>query len=124
MEIKPIKTEGDYKLALSRIEELWGSAEGTAQADDLEVLVTLTEAYEREHYPIAAPDPIEAIKFRLEQEGKDYRELVGVIGQRTSVYEVMRGDRSLSLNLIRQLHLRLLITDVVLIHTLAQSSLN
>src|SRR6266404_5991862 len=115
MEIKPIKTEGDYKLALSRIEELWGSAEGTAQADDLEVLVTLTEAYEREHYPIAAPDPIEAIKFRLEQEGKDYRALVGVIGQRTRVYEVMRGDRPLSLNMIRKLHQKLEIPADVLI---------
>ncbi len=121
MEIKPIKTEGDYKLALSRIEELWGSAEGTAQADDLEVLVTLTEAYEREHYPIAAPDPIEAIKFRLEQEGKDYRALVGVIGQRTRVYEVMRGDRPLSLNMIRQLHRRLRIPAEVLIRTSAKT---
>src|SRR5437899_10825160 len=117
MEIKPIKTEGDYKRALARIEELWGSAEGTAQADDLEVLVTLTEAYEREHYPIAAPDPIEAIKFRLEQEGKDYRALVGVIGQRTRVYEVMRGDRPLSLNMIRELHRRLAIPAEVLIQS-------
>src|SRR5204863_9978527 len=117
MEIKPIKTEGDYKLALSRIEELWGSAEGTAQADDLEVLVTLTEAYEREHYPIAAPDPIEAIKFRLEQEGKDYRALVGVIGQRTRVYEVMRGDRPLSLNMIRNLHRKLEIPADILIQS-------
>src|SRR5438477_9677745 len=115
MEIKPIKTEGDYELALSRIEELWGSAEGTAQADDLEVLVTLTEAYEREHYPIAAPDPIEAIKFRLEQEGKDYRALVGVIGQRTRVYEVMRRPRPLSLNMIRRLHGTLQIPAEVLI---------
>src|SRR3989454_10693223 len=115
MEIKPIKTEGDYELALSRIEELWGSAEGTAQADDLEVLVTLTEAYEREHYPIDQPDPIEAIKFRLEQTGQDFHALIGVIGQRTRVYEVMRKARPLSLNMIRNLHRKLQIPAEVLI---------
>lgn len=121
MEIRPIKTEADYEAALARIEKLWGAAEGTAQADDLEVLVTLTEAYEREHYPIDAPDPIEAIKFRLEQEGKNYRALVGIIGQRTRVYEVMRGDRPLSLNMIRQLHRRLRIPAEVLIRTSSRS---
>lgn len=121
MEIRPIKTEADYEAALARIEKLWGAAEGTAQADDLEVLVTLTEAYEREHYPIDAPDPIDAIKFRLEQEGKNYRALVGIIGQRTRVYEVMRGDRPLSLNMIRQLHRRLRIPAEVLIRTSSRS---
>src|SRR5438309_9721324 len=79
------------------------------------MLVILTVADEREHYPIAAPDPIEAIKFRLEQEGKDYRSLIGVIGQRTRVYEVMRGDRPLSLNMIRRLHNKLEIPAEVLI---------
>jgi len=121
MEIKPIKTEADYEAALSCIEELWGSPEGTASADDLDVLVTLTEAYEREHYPIDVPDPIAAIKFRLDQEGKDYRALIGVIGQRTRVYEVMRGDRPLSLNMIRQLHRRLRIPAEVLIRKSAKA---
>ncbi len=70
----------------------------------MDILATLIEAYEREHYPIDLPDPVEAIKFRLEQAGKDSRALIGVIGQRTRVYEVLQGKRSLSLNMIRELH--------------------
>src|SRR5712691_13506990 len=73
MEIRPIRTEADYEAAMRRIETLWGSDRGTPQGDELDVLATLVEAYERAHYPIDLPDPIEAIKFRLEQEGKDYR---------------------------------------------------
>jgi HTH-type transcriptional regulator/antitoxin HigA len=99
MEIKPIRSESDYGEALRRVEALWGSASGTAEGDELDVLVPLIEGYEREHYPIDLPSPIDAIKFRLEQNGKDYRALVGVIGQRTRVYEVMRGARPLSLNM-------------------------
>src|SRR5205807_4269751 len=104
MDIKPIKREADYERALRRVEELWDSREGSPESDELEILATLIEAYEREHYPIDMPDPVEAIKFRLEQEGKDSRALIGVIGQRTRVYEVLRGKRSLSLNMIRELH--------------------
>jgi len=115
MEIKPIKTKSDYEAALRRIEAVWGATAGTSESDELEILVTLVEAYEREHYPIDLPDPVEAIKFRLEQEGKDYRALIGVIGQRTRVYEVMRRARPLSLNMIRKLHSRLEIPAEVLI---------
>jgi HTH-type transcriptional regulator/antitoxin HigA len=104
MDIKPIKTERDYEQALQRVESLWKSPEGSAESDELDVLATLIEAYEREHFPIDLPDPVEAIKFRLEQEGKDSRALIGVIGQRTRVYEVLLGKRSLSLNMIRELH--------------------
>src|SRR6202158_6192182 len=104
MDIKPIRGEADYERALRRVEELWNFPEGSAENDELDILATLIEAYEREHYPIEFPDPIEAIKFRLEQKGKDSRALIGVIGQRTRVYEVMRGKRSLSLNMIRELH--------------------
>jgi HTH-type transcriptional regulator/antitoxin HigA len=104
MEIKPIKNERDYEQALRRVESLWNSPEGSPESDELDVLATLIEAYEREHYPVDLPDPVEAIKFRLEQEGKDSRALIGVIGQRTRVYEVLRGKRSLSLNMIRELH--------------------
>jgi HTH-type transcriptional regulator/antitoxin HigA len=104
MEIKPIKNERDYEQALRRVESLWKSPQGSAANDEMDVLATLIEAYEREHYPIDMPDPVEAIKFRLEQEGKDSRALIGVIGQRTRVYEVLRGKRSLSLNMIRELH--------------------
>ena len=115
MDIKPIKREADYERALHRLEELWDSPEGSAESDELDSLTTLIEAYEREHYPIDLPDPIEAIKFRLEQTGKDSRALVGVIGQRTRVYEVMRGKRPLSLNMIRSLHEKLDIPAEVLI---------
>ena len=115
MEIKPIRNEADYDAALRRIEALWGAPAGTPEGDELDVLATLTEAYEREHYPIDQPDPIEAIKFRLEQQGKDYRALVGVIGQRTRVYEVMRRARPLTLNMIRKLHRKLQIPAEVLI---------
>jgi HTH-type transcriptional regulator/antitoxin HigA len=104
MKIKPIKNERDYEEALRRVESLWESPEGSEESDELDVLATLVEAYEREHYPVDMPDPVEAIKFRLEQEGKDSRALIGVIGQRTRVYEVLRGKRSLSLNMIRELH--------------------
>jgi HTH-type transcriptional regulator/antitoxin HigA len=115
MEISPIKTESDYAAAMRRIEAAWAAVPGTPEGDELEVLVTLAEAYERQHYPIDLPDPVEAIKFRLEQEGKDYRALIGVIGQRTRVYEVMRGARPLSLNMIRKLHSQLEIPAEVLI---------
>jgi HTH-type transcriptional regulator/antitoxin HigA len=104
MDIKPIKNERDYAQALRRVESLWKSPQGSPESDELDVLATLLEAYERDHYPMDLPDPVEAIKFRLEQEGKDSRALIGVIGQRTRVYEVLRGKRSLSLNMIRQLH--------------------
>ncbi len=117
MRIKPIRSEADYDEALHRVEALWGSASATPEGDELDVLVSLVEAYEREHYPIDLPSPIDAIKFRLEQQGKDYRSLIGVIGQRTRVYEVMRGARPLSLNMIRKLHRELGIPANVLIQS-------
>jgi len=117
MEIKPIRTEHDHAAALQRIEQLWGSAQGTSAGDELDVLVTLVEAFEREQYPVDLPNPIEAIEFRLEQEGKDYKALIGIIGQRTRVYEVMRGARPRSLNMIRNLHGKLEIPAEVLIQT-------
>src|SRR5216684_1613304 len=104
MDIKPIRSEADYERALRQVERLWVSPKGSAGSDELDILTTLIEAYEREHYPIDLPDPIEAIKFRLEQLGKDASALVGVIGQRTRIYEVMHGKRPLSLNMIRNLH--------------------
>jgi HTH-type transcriptional regulator / antitoxin HigA len=115
MEIRPIKTDADYDAALRRIEEFWGTEPGTLKGDELDVLVTLVEAYEKQNFPIDIPDPIDAIKFRLEQDGKDYSALIGVIGQRTRVYEVMRRSRPLSLNMIRRLHARLAIPAEVLI---------
>jgi HTH-type transcriptional regulator / antitoxin HigA len=115
MDIKPIRTEADYERALRRVEELWDSPDGSRESDELDILTTLIEAYEREHFPIDLPDPIEAIRFRLEQTGKDLRALIGIIGQRPRVYEVMRGKRPLSLNMIRNLHEKLKIPAEVLI---------
>ena len=99
------------------MEELWNASEGSTESDELDILATLIEAYERERYPVELPDPIEAIKFRSKQKGKDSRALIGVIGQRTRVYEVMRGKRPLSLNMIRNLHEKLDIPAEVLIQS-------
>jgi HTH-type transcriptional regulator/antitoxin HigA len=115
MQIKPIRNEADHDTALREIEQLWGAKQGTPKSDRLEVLTTLIEAYERAHYPIDPPDPRDAIRFRLEQQGLDLRALAEVIGSRTRVYEVMRGDRALSLNMIRRLHERFGIPADVLI---------
>ena len=115
MMIKPIKNEADHAAALRAIERLWGADEGTAEGDRLEVLVTLVEAYEQAHFPIDAPDPIEAIKFRLEQQGTDKKALIGVIGSRTRVHEVLRRVRALSLGMIRRLNQTLNIPAEVLI---------
>jgi HTH-type transcriptional regulator / antitoxin HigA len=117
MDIKPIRGEADYERALRRVEELWKASEGSTEGDELDILATLIEAYEREHYPIDLPDPIEAIKFRLGQKGKDSRALIGVIGQRTRVYEVLQGKRPLSLNMIRNLHEKFDIPAEVLIQS-------
>lgn len=117
MRIRPIRSETDYEEALRRVESLWGATPGTSQGDELDVWVPLIEAYERQHHPIDLPTPIEAISFRLEQQGRDYRSLIGIIGQRTRVYEVMRGARPLSLNMIRRLHGKLGIPAEVLIQS-------
>jgi len=115
MNIKPIRSDKDYQRSLERVEQLWGAPVGSRQGDELEILVALVEGYEREHYPISLPHPLDAIRFRLEQTGKSLRALDGIIGQRTRVYEVMRGDRALSLKMIRNLHRDLGIPAEVLI---------
>jgi HTH-type transcriptional regulator/antitoxin HigA len=115
MEIKPIRSAKDHDRTLREIEQLWGATKGTSKGDRLDVLIALVDAYERKHYPIDPPDPIDAIRFRLEQQGLDQRALIGVIGNRTRVYEVLRGDRGLSLEMIRRLHKRFGIPADVLI---------
>ncbi len=115
MHLKPIKTEAEHGAALREIERLWGAKEGTADGDRLEILTTLVEAYEEARFPMDLPDPIEAIKFRLEQQGEDQKALIGIIGNRTRVYEVLRKDRPLSLAMIRQLNEQLKIPAEVLI---------
>ncbi len=115
MQLKPIKTEADHYAALRAIERLWGAEEGTPQGDRLDILATLVESYEEAHFPMDMPDPIEAIKFRLEQQGEDKKALIGIIGNRTRVYEVLRRDRALSLSMIRRLNQRFQIPAEILI---------
>src|SRR6186997_1762943 len=114
-EVKPIRTEADYEAAMSEISKLWGSKAGTAEGDRLDVLATLVEAYEAEHDPMDSPDPIEAIKFRMEQQGLTRRDLEPLIGTRTRVAEVLNRKRGLSIEMIRRLHNELGIAAEVLI---------
>ena len=120
MVIKPIRNAREHRRALRKIEHLWGAAKSTRRGDHLDVLIALVDAYERTHHPIDPPDPIDAIRFRLEQQRLDQRTMIGVIGNRTRVYEVMRGDRGLSLAMIRRLHKRLGIPAEVLIRPVAK----
>jgi HTH-type transcriptional regulator/antitoxin HigA len=115
MQLKPIKTNADHEAALHEIEQLWAAEEGTPEGDRLDILTTLVEAFEEVHFPMDMTDPIEAIKFRLEQQGEGQKALIGIIGNRTRVYEVLRGDRPLSLAMIRRLHERFQIPAEVLI---------
>jgi HTH-type transcriptional regulator / antitoxin HigA len=114
MNVNPIKTEADNDAALRRIEELWNAEPGTPEDDELGILVTLVHAYEEEHYPFGEPDPIASIEFNLERKGWTPKDLVGIIGSRTRVYEVLRGDRALTLRMIRNLHRELGISYEVL----------
>ena len=104
MDIRPIKTEADYEATLQEIEGLMSAADGSLKGDRLDVLVTLIEAYERDHYPIGFPDPVEAIKFRMEQQGLTVEDLVPVIGRKNRVYEILNRTRPLTLRMIEGLH--------------------
>ncbi len=115
MEIKPIKTETDYEAALKEIERLFDAKSGTAEADRLEVLTTLTEAYEEKHYAIPLPDPIEAILYHVESRGLSRRDLEPFIGSRARVSEVLNRRRPLTMEMIRKLHDGLGISAEVLI---------
>lgn len=114
-EVKPIRTKADYKKALAEIERLWGAKSGSPEGDRLDVLATLIDVYESEHYPIDQPDPVEAIKFRMEQQGLSRKDLEPIIGTRTRVAEVLNRKRALSIGMIRRLHDRLGISAEVLI---------
>ena len=120
-ELKPIRSEGDYDKALAEVERLWGAKLGTPDGDRLDVLVTLIEAYEDKHYPMDPPDPIEAIKFRMEQQGLTRKDLEPMIGTRTRVAEVLNGKRNLSIGMIRRLHAKLGIPAEVLIRPARKS---
>ena len=115
IELKPIRTKADYRKGLAEVERLWGAKSGTQEGDRLDILATLIDAYEAEHYPIDPPDPIEAIKFRMEQQGLSRKDLEPLIGTRTRVAEVLNRKRNLSIGMIRRLHDRLGISAEVLI---------
>ena len=114
-EVRPIRTKRDYETALKEVERLWGAKAGTPDGDRLDVLATLIDAYETEHHPTDPPDPIEAIKFRMEQQGLTRRDLEEIIGTRTRIAEVLSRNRGLSIAMIRRLHERLGISAEVLI---------
>lgn len=114
-ELKPIRTGADYDRALAEVERLWGARSGTPEGDRLDILATLIDAYETEHYPMDPPDPIEAIKFRMEQQGLTRKDLEPLIGTRTRVAEVLNRKRNLSIGMIRRLHDHLGISAEVLI---------
>ena len=113
--LKPLRTEADYKAAIVEIEALWGAPAGTPKGDRLDILATLVDVYENEHYPMDPPDPIEAIVFRMEQQGLTRKDLEGILGSRTRVAEVLNRRRGLSINMIRRLHDTLGISAEVLI---------
>lgn len=113
--IKLIKTEEEYEKVLCRIDELFDVSPDTADGDELELLVTLVELYEKEKFPIDEPNPIAAIKFRMEQENLKNKDLIPFIGNKSKVSEVLSSKRSLSLNMIRKLHSGLGIPAQVLI---------
>jgi HTH-type transcriptional regulator/antitoxin HigA len=104
MIIKPIKTKADHRRALKEIESLMSARPGTAQGERLDVLVTLVEAWERKNVPMDLPDPVEAIKFHMEQGGLTPKDLVPMIGRLNRVYEVLGRKRPLTLTMIRRLH--------------------
>src|SRR5579872_5323413 len=114
-EVKPIRTKRDYEAALKEVERLWGAKAGTRGGDRLDILATLIDAYEAEHFPMDPPDPVEAIKFRMEQQGLTRKDLEPLIGTRTRVAEVLNRKRNLSIAMIRRLHASLGISAEVLI---------
>lgn len=113
--LKPIRSEADYKAALQEMKRLWGAKLGTPRGDRLDVLATLIDVYELEHHPVDPPDPVEAIRFRMEQQGLTRRDLEDIIGTRTRIAEVLNRKRALSIGMIRRLHEKLGIPAEVLI---------
>lgn len=104
MDIRPIKTDADYRAALKEIENLMMAEPDTVEGEKLDILVTLVEAYESKHFPMDFPDPIEAIKFEMERKGLTVKDLEPMIGQSNRVYEVLNHKRSLTLKMIWRLH--------------------
>ncbi len=104
MDITPIRTKRDYRRTLKEIEGLMAAKRGTPEGDRLDILVTLVEAWEAKHYPLDLPDPVEAIKYHMEQQGLEPKDLVPYIGSRNRVYEVLNRKRPLTLKMVWRLH--------------------
>lgn len=115
MTIKPIKTEADYQQALDRLELIFDAKRGSKNGDELEILGILIDNYEKEHFPIDLPDPVEAIKFRMEQLGYTQTDLANIFGIKSRASEILSKKRKLSLKMIRLLHNKLHIPTEVLI---------
>ncbi len=115
MNIRPIKTELDYNKALERLEIIFDAKKGTKEGDELEILSILIEKFEKENYPIEMPDPIEAIKFRMEQLGMKQKDLAEVVGFKSRVSEILNRKRKLTIEMIRNLSQKLNIPTEVLI---------
>lgn len=115
MTIKPIKTKKDYEQALARLEVIFDGKKNSSAGDELEILSILIDKYEQEHFPIGLPDPIEAIKFRMEQMGYSQSDLAEVVGLQSRASEILSKKRKLSLEMIRKLHEKLNIPTEVLI---------
>src|SRR5258708_171213 len=113
--VRPIRNNADHEAALAEVQQLWGAKAGTPRGDRLDVLATLIDVYEAEHYPMDPPDPIEAIKFRMEQMGLTRKDLEPLIGTRTRVAEVLNRRRKLSISMIRRIHGELGISAEILI---------
>jgi len=115
MDIRPIKTEQDYNESIKRIEELWGSMRDTPEGDELDLLCTLVESYEMKYYPIAPPDPIDAIIFRMEQMEMTKTDLAKYLGSQSRVSEVLSRKRKLTLKMVKSLYKGLKIPAEILL---------
>ena len=115
MRIKPIRNEEDYQKALERLDEIFDAKRGSEEGDELEILAILVDNYENEHFPIGMPDPIEAIKFRMEQMGMKQKDLAEVFGFKSRVSEILNKKRKLTLEMVRKLNTTLHIPTEVLV---------
>ncbi len=115
MKITPIKNEKDYQNSLNRLEKIFDAKMGTQEGDELEILSILIDKYENEHFPIEMPDPIEAIKFRMEQMGMKQKDLAEIFGFKSRVSEILNKKRKLTLEMVRNLNTKLHIPTEVLI---------
>lgn len=115
MKLKPIRTEEDYNKALARLDKIFDSEPETKDGDELEILALLIEDYEDKHYPIGPPDPIEAIKFRMEQMGLRQKDLGKILGHKSRASEILNRKRKLTLSMIRTLNEKLNISTKVLV---------